>query len=91
MDLYVANIDKNYKNTWRTIYEAIDAPYFVEVKLFPKSFINQYKNHPNEPQSITSDIKKNIKILLEESLYAHVVRICRERMVQKKKTGKYLN
>ena len=28
MDKYVKSIDKNDKNTWRTIYEAIGAPYF---------------------------------------------------------------
>ena len=36
IDLNVSNIDRNDKNTWRTIYEEIDAPYFVGVKLFPK-------------------------------------------------------
>ena len=34
MDLDVANIDNNDKNTWRKIYEAIDAPYFGGVELF---------------------------------------------------------
>ena len=60
MDIYVKNIDKNDKNTWRTVYEAIDAPYFVEVKLFPKSFPDYCKNHPNCPQIIPNEIKKNI-------------------------------
>ena len=36
MDLDVENIDKNYNNTWSTIYEEIDTTYFGEVKLFPK-------------------------------------------------------
>ena len=31
MDIYVLNIDRNDKNTWRTIYKEIDAPYFGEV------------------------------------------------------------
>ena len=47
MDIYVKNIYKNDKNTWRTIYEAIDEPYFGEVKLIPKLFPYHYKNHPN--------------------------------------------
>ena len=50
--IYVKNIDRNDKNTWRTIYEAIDAPYFGDVNLFTKVFLDQCKNHPNEPQKI---------------------------------------
>ena len=50
MDLYITNIDKNDKNTWRTIYEAIDAPYFGEVGIFSIKLTNQYKIHPNETQ-----------------------------------------
>ena len=60
MDIYVKNIDKNYKNTWRTISKAIDVPYFGEVKLFTKEFLDQCKNHLNEPQNIPTEIKKNI-------------------------------
>ena len=41
MDLDVENIYKNYKNTPSTIYKAMDAPYFVGVKLFPKKFIDR--------------------------------------------------
>ena len=36
MDIDDKNIDNNDNNTCRTIYEAIYAPYFGEVKLFPK-------------------------------------------------------
>ena len=50
MDIDVENINKNDKNRWRNIYEAIDAPYFGEVKLFPKEFLYPYKDHPNNPQ-----------------------------------------
>ena len=57
----VKNIDKNDKNIWRTIYEAIYAPYFEEVKLFSKEFIDHCKNRPNEPQNIPTVINKNIK------------------------------
>ena len=91
IDLYVANIDKNLKKTWRTIYKAIDERYFVEVRLFPRSFINICKNHTNDPQNIPTDIKKSLKIpALEEILYAQVVRICRKSMVQKEDIGKNL-
>ena len=63
MDIDVENIDKNYKNTWRSIYEAIDAPCFLEVKLFPKAFLDKSKKHPNETQNIPSETKQNIKRL----------------------------
>ena len=76
MDIYVKIIDKNDKNTWRTIYKAIYAPYFGKVRLFPKEFLDHYKNHPNEQQNIPYQIKKKIKTnVLEESLYAKVVMI----------------
>ena len=57
MDLDVTNIDKNDKNTWRKIYEAIGEPYFGGVKLIPRAFLNLCKNHPNEPQKNPADIK----------------------------------
>ena len=57
MDLDVANIDKNDKNTRKTIYKAIDAPYFGWFKIFTKSFLNQCKKYPNKPQNIPTDIK----------------------------------
>ena len=38
--LDVANIDKNDKNPWGTIYKAIYERYFGEVKLFTRAFIN---------------------------------------------------
>ena len=83
MDLDVGDIDKNYKNTWRTIYAEIDAPYFVEVELFPKLFLGQCKNHPNEPQNNPTETNKNIKIALEEILYVQVVMLCRRIIVHK--------
>ena len=49
MDIDVKNIDKADKNTWRTIYEAIDESYFGEDKIFPGFFIDHCKNNPNEP------------------------------------------
>ena len=41
-------------------YEAIDIPYFGEVKIFPKLFLINV-NHPKEPQNIPNNIKKNIE------------------------------
>ena len=84
IDLDVAIINKNDKNKWRTIYKAIDEPYFGEFKLFPREFINICKKYPNDPQKHSSGINKNLKIALDGSLYAHVVRICCTIMVQKK-------
>ena len=66
MDLDVANIYKNEKNTWRTIYKVINERYFVEVKLFPIEFINICKKHTNEPQNIPTDIKNNLKTIALE-------------------------
>ena len=60
MDSDVSNIDRNDKNTYGTIYEAIDAPSFVQIKLFTRAFINICQKHPNEPLNIPTDINKNI-------------------------------
>ena len=60
MDIDVNNIDTIYKNIWRNIYEEIDVNYFGEVKMFPKSFLDNCKNHPDDPQNIPTDIKIDI-------------------------------
>ena len=52
MYIYVKNINKNDNNILRTIYDAIDASYFGEVKRFPKYVFGRCNNHPNEPQNI---------------------------------------
>ena len=89
LDLDVANIDKNYKNKWRTIYKAICECYFGEIKLFIRAFINICKKHPNDPQNIPTDIKNNsFLIALQESLYEQVLSIRPKSMIQKKGTGK---
>ena len=36
------NIDKDDNMTCRTIYEAIDEPYFKEVTIFPKEFLGHF-------------------------------------------------
>ena len=43
MSFDVKNIDKNDKNTWRTLYKEIDEPYSAEVKLFHKLFLDYYE------------------------------------------------
>ena len=64
------------KITWGEIYEEIDEPYFGEVKMFPKDFLEGCKNDPNVSQNIPYETKKKIKIInLEESLYSQVVMI----------------
>ena len=60
IDIYVKKIDKSDKNTWRTIHEEINAPYFGEVKIFPKALLDQYKNNTNKTQKIPYEIKKRI-------------------------------
>ena len=90
MNIDVKIIDKNDNNTQRTIYEAIDAPYFREVKIFTQLFIYHCKKHPSEPQRIPNEIKKNINFLSEESSYAQVVMIILKRTAQKRKVGKNL-
>ena len=52
MDLNVKKIDKNDNNTWEKIYEKTDEPYFGEVKLFSKEFLDHIKRNPNTPQNI---------------------------------------
>ena len=66
MDIDIKNINKNDKNTWRTIYEEICEPYFGEVKLFPKAFIEHCKKHLNGSRNIPYEINKSIKIIALE-------------------------
>ena len=37
----------------------IDTFYFKYVTIFPKEFLEKYKNNPNVPQNMPSDIKNN--------------------------------
>ena len=69
MDIYVKNIGKNDKNTWKNIYKEIDAPYIGGVKNFPKMFLDQCKNYPNEPHKIPSETKNNIKNISLKKVY----------------------
>ena len=54
------------------------------------SFLNNCKNNQDKPQNIPTEIKKNIKIAVEESLYAQVVMIHWGEIVQKGKNGENL-
>ena len=63
IDIYVKTIDKYDMNICRTMYEAIDVPYFGEVKVFPKSFFDHCKNDPIDPQNIPYKINNNIKTM----------------------------
>ena len=71
IDLYFSNIDKNDKNTWRTIYKAIVERYFGDAKLLPRAFIYLCKNNPNDPQKIPTDINKNKKKPHKKKSYTH--------------------
>ena len=85
MDIDVENVDKNDKNTWRNIYDAIYAPYHVEIKPSLETILDQCKKYPNKPKNITTEIKnKTKKISLEAILYVQVVMVYWKRMVPKK-------
>ena len=53
------------------IYEASDEPYFGEVKLFPKEFLEHCENNPNDPHNNPSEIKNTIKQLLQKKVCIH--------------------
>ena len=61
----IETIDKNensktivQKTKWRPIYEVIDEDYIKNSHIFPHDFITKCKQFPNEPQNISSDVKK---------------------------------
>ena len=57
MNLDIENIASKNQPFWRSIQEVIDDSYFGVINLFPKIFLNQCKNNPNEPQNISSKVK----------------------------------
>ena len=57
MNLDIEKISSTKQPFWRPIYEVIDDSYSGEVKLFPKRFLNQCRNKPNEPQNIPNEFK----------------------------------
>ena len=78
----IETIDKNensqqivQKTKWRTIYEVIDEDYIKNSDIFPDDFITKCKQCPNIPQTISNDVKNNIKrMAMEQSLYAQVIK-----------------
>ena len=71
MNKDIETIEKNddskqilQKNKWRPIYEVIDEEFIKNSNIFPDAFITKYKQCPNEPQNISSDVKNNIKRML---------------------------
>ena len=80
MNQDIETIDKNenikqifQKTKRRTIYEVIDEDYIKNSNIFPDDFITICKLCPNVPQTISNDVKNNIKrMATEQSLYAQV-------------------
>ena len=68
-------VNKQFKKTkWRPIYEVIDEDYIKISNIFPDDFITKCKECPNVSQTISNDVKNNIKrMAMEQSLYAQVI------------------
>ena len=85
MNLNIETIDKYENRTvvqrtkQRPIYEVIDEDYIKNSHIFPNKFITKYKQFPNKPQTISNDVKNNIKrMAMEPSLYAQVIKFWRK-------------
>ena len=82
----IETIDKNdnskqivQKTKRRTIYDVIDEDYIKNSNIFPDAFIEKCKLCPNEPQTISNDVKNNIKhMATKNSLYAQVIKFRRK-------------
>ena len=62
------------KTKWRKIYEVIDKDYIENSNIFPDAFIAKCKLCLTEPQTISNDVKNNIKrMAMEQSLYTQVI------------------
>ena len=76
-----------------SIYKFIDSLYSAATNIFPKEFLDQCRNNPNNPQNIPSGVKAAlVKMALEQGLYAKVFMIRRkfsDNKKEKKKTKKY--
>ena len=84
----IETIDKNDNRTvvqrtkWRPMYEVIDEYYIKSFNIFPDDFITKCKQFPNGPQTISSDVKNNIKRMeMEQSLYAQVIMFRRKDLI----------
>ena len=69
MDIYVKHIDKNDKNTLRTIYEAIDETYFGEVKIFTKAFPDNRKNTQTSHKIFHLKSRRRLKPSSQKKVY----------------------
>ena len=84
----IETIDKNdnskqnfQKTKQRTIYEVIDKDYIENSNIFLDAFFKKCKLFPNEPQTISIDVKNNIKrMAMEQSLYAQVIKFLRKEL-----------
>ena len=47
MNVDIENIASKKQPFWRSIYAVIDDSLFEETKLFPTTFLNQYRNNRN--------------------------------------------
>ena len=78
----IETIDKNdnskqifQKTKWRTIYEVIDKDYIENSNIFSDAFITKCKECPNVSQTISNDVRNNIKrMAMEQSLKAQVIK-----------------
>ena len=71
INLDTEKIASTNQQFWRSTYEVIDDSYFRVVKLFLTKLLNKYKNNPNEPQSIPSEIKAYFKKWLWKRGFMH--------------------
>ena len=86
MNIDIETIEKNenskqivQKTKWRPIYEVIDEDYIQNSNIFPDAFVKKCKQCPNVPQTISNDVKNNIKCMaMEKSLYAQVIKFRRK-------------
>ena len=73
-------LNKYFKKTkWRTIYEVIDKDYIENSNILLDAFIEKCRLCPKEPQTISNDVKNNIKrMAMEQILYAQVIKFRRK-------------
>ena len=57
MNVYIENISSKKQPFWGQIYEVIENSYFEETDFFPKTYLNQRINNPNDTHNIPNEIK----------------------------------
>ena len=58
LKIFVKNIDKKINTIWRPIYEVKNNP-FLKKQTFCTICFRLILKHPNKPQFLPSDVKKN--------------------------------